>query len=123
MGWYSGNRKEEVRQHIGPWDSVEGVRCGAIEHKAIGNCDWFIMEARKYTGELVDKWISLMLWDGGMYKPMDEAVGPAYHTCPVSWFDQVPIPDSPYAAGWRDRCRAEAATNNMGTAWGIPSLI
>ena len=24
MGWYSGNRREEVKRHIGPWDSVEG---------------------------------------------------------------------------------------------------
>lgn len=109
MGWYSGNRKEEVKKHIGPWDSVEGVRCGAIKHFATGSEDWFLMEARKQDGALVDTWIGLMIWDDGMYKPMDEGVGPYYYGCPVAWLDLVPAPNSPSAAGWREKVRAAAA--------------
>jgi hypothetical protein len=108
MGWYSGNRREEVKQHLGPWDAVEGVVCKAIKHRAAGNEDWFVMEARSHDGKLVDTWISLMIWENGMYKPMDEAVGPCYYRCPVEWLDSVPVPDSPYAAGWREKVRAIA---------------
>jgi hypothetical protein len=113
MGWYSGNRKEEVKSYIGPWDAREGVRCGAIKHFAAGNEDWFIMEARSPDGKLVDTFISLMIWEDGMYKPMDESVGPAYYRCPVEWLDLVPVPNSPYAAGWREKVRAVAENSKL----------
>lgn len=108
MGWYSGNRREEVKRHIGPWDSVEGVRCGAIKHSAAGNEDWFLMQARRFDGTLVDTWISLMIWEDGSYKPMDEAVGPYYYRCPVAWLDEVPQPGGPSAADWRRKVRSAA---------------
>lgn len=39
--------------------------------------------------------------DGWGYKPMTEHEGPAYYSCPVSYFDLAPhVPDG-YAASWR----------------------
>jgi hypothetical protein len=42
---------------------------------------------------------------GWGYKSMDESMGPAYYTCPLSYLDMVPMPDSPYAREWREKVR------------------
>jgi len=37
---------------------------------------------------------------------MDEGSGPCYYDCPLKYLQMAPIPDSPYAQGWRDKVRA-----------------
>jgi hypothetical protein len=43
------------------------------------------------------------------YKGLAEADGPVACDCPVSYLDQAPVPDSPYAEAWRERVRAHHA--------------
>lgn len=58
------------------------------------------------------KWIGvdLIRYDKEMrgwgYKDMDESVGPHYYSCPLSYLDEVPQPESTFCRDWRDRVRA-----------------
>lgn len=40
------------------------------------------------------------------YKDLCESSGPYYYSCPLAYLEMVPVPDSPYAAGWRANVRA-----------------
>lgn len=50
--------------------------------------------------------------NGWGYKDMCESSGPCYYSCPLSYLDEVPVADSPYAGGWRKAVRAYHAKRN-----------
>jgi len=107
MGWQREelSRDEIVKRHAGPWPpegSGSTIKVTAVRQHRSWDEDWFLFEAVGLEGELVDRWIQVMIWSNGYHKEIDEASGPYYYGCPPEWFDSVPVPkNSPHAARWR----------------------
>lgn len=108
MGWTTEHtsRDEVVKRESGPWQAVEGTTVTALKHSRTGNEDWFLYQVEK-DGKVDHKFISVMVWEDGAHKEMDEVCGPYYYNCPVEWLDEVPQPDHTYAAGYASGWRAE----------------
>jgi len=104
MGWdgYWDRRKYVAEQKAKTWTS-NGNSVSVRKHHAHGEQDWFILDVKDSNGTLVESFITLIVWDGGMKKNMDEACGPYYYGCPIEWLDEVPAPESAY--NWRERRR------------------
>lgn len=133
MGWSfrKGATKDQIIADIlKPWDSTvtaEDIRTGwsrkplgtrttsiVLEHRCVGNSLWVVRETTvAIPGEEPQsrKWIGLSLLDshpgyGWGHKDMDESMGIYDWSCPVEFLDLAPLPESPYAAEWRDKVRA-----------------
>ena len=110
MGWLitQGQTKAELIEHL-----TEGDANLRTHRKCVrGNVLWTIQENLKYPG--LGRFIVayLMVHDPGYgwgYKPVDESMGPADLSCPVSYLDEVPVPNSEFAAPWRERVRRRHA--------------
>lgn len=105
MGWYGtkdASRDDIVQDRIRPWGQTI-----TLKHKLIGGVLWTIRES--IVDGQAQKWIGCDLIEchGGMwgYKPLSEDMGPYEHTCPLAWFDEVPLTSGGYAAAFRERCR------------------
>ena len=104
MGWSGNhNRAQYVAEVRRGWSNAERAVTVRKHHKE-GQEDWFILDVVNADGT-TEAAITMLLWDGGMVKSMDETSGPFYHGCPVSWLDEVPEPDSEFAHDWRMRVR------------------
>ncbi len=97
------NRREYVARQKKGWKSEERT-VTVRKHHAHKNEDWFILDVANADGtnEAV---ITMLLWEGGYVKNMDETAGPYYYGCPVAWLDEVPCPDSTAAYDWRMKVR------------------
>ena len=99
MGWTQGNRDVEVASVMSGGDQWRG-----LEHAAVGNVDWFIMECTRPGRE--HQYIMCMVWDGFYYKTMDETCCPFYYSVPREWLSRVPeLPaeEAGYSPDWRAR--------------------
>jgi hypothetical protein len=80
----------------------------AVAHRTVGRVLWVVWEH-----ESVDRnarFIGCYLLEsqkgfGWGYKPMSESEGPCYYTCPLQFLEITPLPDSPFAAAWREKVR------------------
>jgi len=102
MGW-SGNhdREKYVADYLKGFTTSDGEKVTFRKHHKSGAEDWFILDWEKQDGTK-GSIITMMLWDGGMVKHMDETAHPYYYGCPVAWFDEVPLPEwSDGAYDWR----------------------
>ena len=104
MGWdgYHNRQKYVAEQKSKSWP-CNGNTVSVRKHHAQGEEDWFILDIKDPNGVLVEAVITLIIWDGGMKKNMDEACGPYFYGCPIEWLDEVPAPLSAY--DWRSRRR------------------
>jgi hypothetical protein len=130
MGWLitKQNRKEMIASRIMGHTS----RKPGTELVVVTECLRSCYRGNAYTGVLwkvmqttihdfsspgnkrtkVTKWIGLDLLcynkasHGWGYKDMDESVGPHYYSCPLSYLDVVPQPESTFCRDWRDKVRA-----------------
>lgn len=104
MGWYFGSptRKELIR---------ELTESELTTHRKCirGNVLWAVQENKALRS---GKFIVAYLMEKGPadcgwgYKPIEECMGPAETSCPLSYFDEVPIPDGAYGARWREKVKA-----------------
>jgi hypothetical protein len=122
MGWlisYSDTKSETIARRTRTEVSADGTRRWSYPKSCVrGNCLWKIavIEDMK-DGEWVEvmRIIALdLLRSGGPdmgwgYKDIDETMGPVETSCPISYLDMVPCPDSEYARKWRERVRERAA--------------
>lgn len=97
MGWYytyGATRRDVIRE-------LTENRSAIVERRAcVGNVLWTVEH------NLSGRWIGCYLLsrgtgDGWGHKPMSEAMGPYYYSCPLSFLDAVPEAD----AAWRARVR------------------
>jgi hypothetical protein len=110
MGWLitKGQTKTELIKHV-----TEGDPNLRTHRKCVrGNVLWTIQENLKYPefGRFIVAY--LMVRDPGYgwgYKPVTESMGPAELSCPASYLDEAPVPDSEFAAPWRARVRRRHA--------------
>lgn len=99
MGWHyeHSERADMIRELT---EEHNGARC--LAHTAVGNVLWTVWEHAA-----VGRWIGCDLMEraGGRWghKPMDEAMGPCYYTCPLRYLEMVPDVACPE---WRDQVRA-----------------
>lgn len=121
MGWlisYSDTKKQTIARRIATEGAGEDKRHRTLKHCVRGNCLWKVVaieENRDGEWVEVDRYIGLdLLRSGGEgmgwgYKDLCESMGPVETSCPVSYLDMVPCPDSEYARAWRERVREKAA--------------
>jgi hypothetical protein len=133
MGWTypydTPTRKDVIRDRIegetGTWKGRPVKRIcerhcyrGSV-HRGVLWTVWRIKDAE--TDEVIDSFIGCDLLhysrskdygSGWGYKDMCESSGPYYYSCPLSYLDMVPMPDSPYAPEWREKVRAYHAQRN-----------
>jgi hypothetical protein len=115
MGWdftEGFTKKDVIKERTSPWENEsQSVTC--LAHAVRGNVLWTVKEVTyKATGQ-VERYIGCDLMGkergfGWGYKGMEERMGPAVYSCPLSYFEMVPDPGS-YATEWRAKCRAESA--------------
>lgn len=109
MGWtvpWSTKTKEQLlerlRREVGSGRKI-------IKESVVGNHRWSVEEYER-DGQTI-RYIRLDLLayfrdDGAWgYKDLCESMGPCEVDCPLSFLDLVPVPDGPYAEGWRARVR------------------
>lgn len=119
MGWTftpGWNRRDQINDCIKGWDLHGGPddktvigRNETLRWCTVGNVLWSVCEARHTAGPKagkVERWIRCDLLqnggeDGWGVKSMEESCGPYHHSCPASYLDMVPCPDSEYARNWR----------------------
>jgi len=127
MGWLfsQGQTKDElVNRRVKNWENdsedKEGNKFHAagkcIAHTLRGNNLWTVWEITKTPiGENVIvesfRYIGLDLLSndrgyGWGYKDLCESDGPGDVNCPLSYLKMVPVPDSQYAAPWREKVKA-----------------
>lgn len=99
MGWnYEHTERAELIREL--TKERNGARC--LAHTAVGSVLWTVWEHRA-----AGRWIGCDLMErvGCMWghKPMDEAMGPCYYTCPLRYLEMVPEVADP---GWREQVRA-----------------
>jgi hypothetical protein len=122
MGWlisYSDTKKQTIARRTQTEVSEDGTRRWSYpKHSVRGNCLWKIAVIEDLrNGEWVEvfRCIALdLLRSGGKgmgwgYKDLDETMGPVETSCPISYLDMVPCPDSEYARAWRKAVREKAA--------------
>jgi hypothetical protein len=131
MGWTvpydATSRKEIIRRRtknegVGKWRGTP-AKWECKRHCYRGNrfsgvlwTVWHIVHAE--TGEVLAKFIGCDLLqyynrdDAWGYKDMCESMGPHYFSCPLSYLDDVPMPDSEYAPEWRRGVREYHAKRN-----------
>lgn len=106
MGWYytSGATKAQIIEELTASRS-DGIRRWETLHRTVrGNVLWTVEEI---TGGISPKrligcyLLASNKGDWG-YKPMEEAVGPCYYSCPLKYLDMVPIANN----NWRLRVYA-----------------
>jgi hypothetical protein len=110
MGWlftHGLTREQLIQERTEKQENEAGI-WEYPHYKVIANCLWKVCRfTNKKTGE-IKLFIALDLIGsqknyGYGYKDMDESMGPCYYTCPLSFFDIVPLPEnSPYAQEWRE---------------------
>lgn len=128
MGWSvtpGSTRKSIISERIRDWDTKKSAHKEKREHyvfsTVLRHCCrgnlwsgilWAIREQKLYdtaTDKLVKttRFITcdLLRYDkscqGWGYKGMDEECGPCYYSCPLSYLEMVPEPDSEKDTGWR----------------------
>lgn len=113
MGWFftQGQTKAELITHL-----TEGDTTLRTHRKCLrGNTLWAIQENVGHP-ELGRFIVAYLLRKqpgyGWGYKPVEESMGPAELSCPVSYLDEVPVPDSQFAPEWRNRVRQRHAEKN-----------
>lgn len=93
-----------------------------IEHHCgSDNVLWMVIEAQRKTDDRKFRYISCVLLDDQDqqwgYKGMDEAVGPAYYSCPLSFLDLAPednlLPEfeGSFAKSWRKKVLGQTNQN------------
>jgi hypothetical protein len=129
MGWlisYGDTKSETIARRIETQVSEDGqLRWRHPKHCVRGNALWKVCITEKLQGEEwveFERFIALDLLRKGSegmgwgYKDMDETSGPCEDSCPISYLDMVPCPDSEWARNWRVRVRARDAATQEVTA-------
>jgi len=128
MGWlisYDKTKKQTIEERTRTEVSEDGTRRYSYPKSCVrGNCLWKIaVYSEKQDGEWVEKdrliALDLLRKDKGMgwgYKDMTECAGPVETSCPISYLDMVPCPDSEWARNWRVRVRAKGDAKQEVTA-------
>ena len=108
MGWsfeYGASKEKVVADLLAPWTPNEKiVSCVALKSKLTKEGAYSVLWAlwEQATTEKTEKYIACYLISsqkgvGYGYKDMCESMGPCYYSCPVAWFDEVPVA----SAEWR----------------------
>lgn len=122
MGWlisFGDTKKETIARRTRTQHNEDRTRRWSYPKSCIrGNCLWKIAVVEDLKdGEWVEvqRVIALDLLrkgsrpdEGWGYKDIDETMGPAEKSCPISYLDMVPCPDG-YAREWRKAVREKAA--------------
>jgi hypothetical protein len=121
MGWlisYGDTKSETIEKRTKTEVSECGTRRWRYPKSCIrGNCLWKILVLEELKdGVWVEDMrliaLDLLRKDEGMgwgYKDLTECAGPVETSCPISYLDMVPCPDSEWARNWREKVRERAA--------------
>lgn len=117
MGWTSGwYRRDELVNYLLKTESdvVNGIRheWRTVKKAFRGTNLWTIKE-HSVEGREPERYIMLYMLkkfgeDDWGYKDVSVGMGPAYYTCPTSWFDEVPV-ENEIEANWRKACLERTA--------------
>jgi len=111
MGWLftQGYTRQNLVAHLTKdWTGEDGKLHRCLDHSSNGKSVlWAVWqvgedESNRFLACYLTKNDKGFGWG---YKGMSESMGPAYYGCPLRFLDMVPMPDSPYAQGWRDKVR------------------
>jgi hypothetical protein len=113
MGWsyilaYSerSDRKRLIAELIEGCDNETHKRT-CLRHCAKGNVLWTVWEILEKSTGTIQRYIGCDLLNyggkkyGWGYKSLEESMGPNHLTCPVSYFELVPEPDTEWGKEWR----------------------
>jgi hypothetical protein len=104
MGWTFLHEAREKQQVIEACvKSSATLKC--VKKAVHGNHLWTIFENSVTKSKSIVLFLLAKSQGCWGYKDMTEHMGPHYYDCPVSFLDEVPEPDSPYSAGWREGVR------------------
>jgi len=98
MGWLftqGQTRKELVKRLTKSWTTEDRTNT-CVKQCTRGNVLWSVWHITNDKNIITDKWLRCDLMknggnDGWGYKDMCESMGPHYYSCPLSYFDGVPV--------------------------------
>jgi hypothetical protein len=113
MGWLftqGASRKDIIKHVLQPWEN-DVRKVETIKHTCVGNTLWAVKRDTNVANNESELYIACYLLSaernfGWGYKDMDESCCPTQRTCPPSYFDEVPMPNTEWAQQFRDDCRA-----------------
>jgi hypothetical protein len=115
MGWlFRPNcSRQDIVDDIIRFEETEHGKWETLRHSLRGNVLWTIVRwTNKKTGKVM-KVISCHLLQKSEntwgYKSLDEAMGPFYYTCPVSYLKEVPVANQE----WRDQVLEHHRRRNL----------
>lgn len=116
-GFKAGASKADaVAEVIAPCSGEDGAGEKTIAHCVRGNSVYAVREYTKGDKTIRYVMVALLAKSKGFgwgYKAMEEASGPYYYACPVSYLDMCTEPVNEYSAKWRDKVRARAALRKV----------
>lgn len=122
MGWtftQGASRADIIRECTKGWDTGSAVVKCLAKH-AVGNDLWAVFEKTPKGGGAAERFIALFMLGrdgdyGWGYKDLQESMGVAQTSCPLSYLDMVPqVAD----AEWRERVRTHHSRTRQRLAVG-----
>ena len=99
MGWYYADdhySRSDLIQSLTETIKCDGITATCLRHTARGNVLWAVWEKTSSIDGATQRYLMcyLLVRSGnGLwgYKPISEAMGPNYHTCPRVYLDMTPV--------------------------------
>lgn len=121
MGWtftHGQSRAELIRLRTQGWDETDGTKYRCLDHRVVGNNLWTVFEKQSPHPHVpTERTIVLFMMqksgESWGYKDIPEECGPYELSCPLQFLDMVPLPESPFAAEWREKVRKYHARVNQ----------
>ena len=114
MGWLfrSNTTRQDIVDELIRFEENEHGIWETLRHSLRGNVLWSIVLWTEKKSGVSRKVICCHLLEGSGhswgYKSMDEAMGPYYYTCPISYFKDVPVA----CQKWRDEVKKHHLKKN-----------
>ena len=112
MGWmfpyHTEERKTLIADRVKTFED-ENVKSEVLRHCVRGNNLWKLMQVTYKTNGEVQRYVALdmMAKSDGVwgYKDLDDASGPCYYNCPLSYVEACTELNVGYATKWRQSVR------------------
>lgn len=128
MGWLFcyDSKKALIADRVKTYED-DNMKLVTLAHAIRGNCLWMVKEVTAKKANTTERFIELDLMqkNGSIpgcawgYKDMEEAMGPYYYSCPLSYLDMAPETCPRWREGVREHAKDTSRKLELGATYGM----